>query len=109
MGGEIRLDLNDTVFSPASSGRHVKYEKLPLNNLYLSMLDRMGVPTDSLGDSTGRLPDLWVRMPSRGLSFWTLRNEETLAPPGVILPWRGGGPSSIACGRAIGRRETCPG
>jgi hypothetical protein len=40
------------------SGRHVKYEKLPLNNLYLSMLDRMGVPTDSLGDSTGRLPDL---------------------------------------------------
>ena len=37
------------------SGRHVKVAPQPLNNLYLSMLDRMGAPIDRLGDSTGRL------------------------------------------------------
>jgi len=41
------------------AGRHVKYETgTPLNNLYLSMLDRVGVKRDSLGDSTSRLSDL---------------------------------------------------
>ncbi len=39
-------------------GRHVKYSPQPLNNLYLSLLDRMGAPVDRLGDSTGRLPRL---------------------------------------------------
>ncbi len=38
------------------TGRHIKLDKeTPLNNLFLAMLDRMGVPVDSLGDSTGRL------------------------------------------------------
>lgn len=41
------------------TGRHVKYPtNTPLNNLYLSMLDRIGNPVDSLGDSKGRLPKL---------------------------------------------------
>jgi hypothetical protein len=41
------------------TGRHVEYPKnTPLNNLYLSMLDRIGAPVESLGDSTGRLPRL---------------------------------------------------
>ncbi|MCA1685638.1 MAG: DUF1552 domain-containing protein [Planctomycetia bacterium] len=41
------------------TGRHVRYEKnTPLNNLYLSMLDRIGAPVDSLGESTGLLPNL---------------------------------------------------
>jgi hypothetical protein len=40
------------------TGRHLKVEPQPLNNLYLSMLDRMGVPVDRLGDSTGRLTKL---------------------------------------------------
>lgn len=41
------------------SGRHVAYpENTPLNNLYLSILDRMGTPVDALGDSTGRLNSL---------------------------------------------------
>jgi hypothetical protein len=41
------------------TGRHVVYPKeTPLTNLYLAMLDRMGVPTESLGDSTGRLTAL---------------------------------------------------
>ncbi len=42
-----------------ATGRHVKCPKnTPLNNLYLSMLDRMDCPVDSLGDSKGRLSDL---------------------------------------------------
>jgi hypothetical protein len=40
------------------SGRHLKFEPQPLNNLFLSMLDRMGAPIDRLGDSTGRLAKL---------------------------------------------------
>jgi hypothetical protein len=41
------------------TGRHVKYVKQhPMTNLFLSMLDRVGAPVDSLGDSTGRLPNL---------------------------------------------------
>ena len=40
------------------TGRHVVYKPQPLNNLYLSMLDRVGVPCDRLGDSTGRLERL---------------------------------------------------
>jgi hypothetical protein len=39
-------------------GRHVNYGSEPLNNLFLSMLDRMGTPIDRHGDSTGRLPGL---------------------------------------------------
>ncbi len=39
-------------------GRHLKVTPQPLNNLYLSMLDRMGTPVDRLGDSTGRLTKL---------------------------------------------------
>jgi hypothetical protein len=41
------------------TGRHVKLpRKTPMGNLYLSMLDRMGAPVDSIGDSTGRLTGL---------------------------------------------------
>jgi hypothetical protein len=39
-------------------GRHLKVTPQPLNNLYLSMLDRMETPVDRLGDSTGRLNQL---------------------------------------------------
>ncbi len=39
-----------------ASGRHVKFEKeTPLNNLYLSMLDRVDSSVEALGDSTGRI------------------------------------------------------
>jgi hypothetical protein len=41
------------------TGRHVRYPRnTPLMNLYLSMLDRMGAPVESLGDSTGQLKGL---------------------------------------------------
>ena len=39
-------------------GRHITVTPQPLNNLYLSMLDRMGTPVDRLGDSTARLAKL---------------------------------------------------
>jgi len=42
-------------------GRHVRYEQeTPMCNLFLSMLDRIGAPTDFIGDSTGRLPGLRI-------------------------------------------------
>jgi hypothetical protein len=38
------------------TGRHVKFAKeTPLNNLWLAMLQRVGVKQASLGDSTGVL------------------------------------------------------
>ena len=41
-------------------GVHAVYPNgTPLNNLFLSMLDRMGVPTETLGDSTGKLEHLF--------------------------------------------------
>ncbi|MGE0757059.1 MAG: DUF1552 domain-containing protein [Pirellulaceae bacterium] len=43
------------------SGRHVRYEQeVPMCNLFLSMLDRMGVHIDFHGDSTGRLSGLQI-------------------------------------------------
>ena len=39
-----------------AGGRHVRVAKdLPLANLHLTVLDRMGIPIDRLGDSTGKL------------------------------------------------------
>lgn len=41
------------------TGQHLRYpNKTPLMNLYLSMLDRVGVHRDALGDSTGHLKGL---------------------------------------------------
>ena len=41
------------------AGRHVVYpENTPLNNLFLSMLDRVDIPTETLGDSSGKLEQL---------------------------------------------------
>ena len=40
-------------------GRHLRYPKdTPITNLFLSMLDRMNVPVESIGDSTGRVEHL---------------------------------------------------
>jgi len=42
------------------TGRHLIYPNhTPLNNLFLSMLDRVGVPTETLGNSTGKLAPLF--------------------------------------------------
>ncbi len=40
-------------------GRHIRYaEETPMNNLLLSMLDKAGIPAETLGDSTGKLDQL---------------------------------------------------
>jgi hypothetical protein len=37
-------------------GRHVRYPKdTPVTNLFLNMLDKLGIPSESIGDSTGKL------------------------------------------------------
>jgi hypothetical protein len=36
-------------------GRHVKYSEKPLSNLQLSMLEKLGLPVEHFGDSTGDL------------------------------------------------------
>ncbi len=42
-----------------STGKHLKYEiETPLSNLWLSMLNRMEITVEKLGDSTGTLPYL---------------------------------------------------
>jgi hypothetical protein len=42
-----------------SKGRHVRYPAdTPLANLHLTILDKMGVPVDRMGDSTGKLDEL---------------------------------------------------
>jgi hypothetical protein len=39
--------------------RHVRYPKeTPMNNLYVAMLDHMGIPPEHIGDSTGELQHL---------------------------------------------------
>jgi hypothetical protein len=50
-------DLPLTVFGGGfKGGRHVSYPlDTPMTNLLLSMLDRSGVPAETLGDSSGRL------------------------------------------------------
>ncbi|MCH8193735.1 MAG: hypothetical protein IIA65_06935 [Planctomycetes bacterium] len=38
------------------SGRYLQIENVPMSNMYLSMLDRLGIQgVDKFGDSTGRL------------------------------------------------------
>ena len=38
------------------TGRHlVTQDEVPMGNLFLSMLDIMGTPAESIGDSSGRL------------------------------------------------------
>ena len=42
-----------------SGGRHLKYpDHTPMTNLILSVLDKVGVPMDTLGDSTGALVEV---------------------------------------------------
>ena len=47
-----------------TTGRHLSYldssKEMPLNNLFLSMLERIGASVERLGDSDGRLSDLKV-------------------------------------------------
>ena len=40
-------------------GRHIEYqEETPMTNLFMSLLERVGVDVPYIGDSTGALPNL---------------------------------------------------
>lgn len=42
-----------------TTGRHKRYpSETPMANLFVSMLDRMGAPTEAIGDSKGKLSDV---------------------------------------------------
>ena len=47
----ILLGRGNGVLTP---GRHIVYPETPMTNLFLTLLDKLGVPTEKLGDSTGR-------------------------------------------------------
>jgi hypothetical protein len=62
-GGHLRTDLPLVLAGKAGGrvrpGRHLRYPRgTPLPNLWLSMLDAVGVKLDRIADSTGRLPGL---------------------------------------------------
>lgn len=41
-------------------GRHVVYaEPTPLANLHVTLMDRLGLPVERMGDSTGKVPDVF--------------------------------------------------
>uniref|UniRef100_UPI003751B0D2 DUF1552 domain-containing protein n=1 Tax=Armatimonas sp. TaxID=1872638 RepID=UPI003751B0D2 len=43
-----------------AGGRHIKYKNgTPMTNLLITMLDRFGVPGETLGDSTGKVQQLF--------------------------------------------------
>jgi len=57
--GDLPILLAGRGNGTVKTGRHVGYPReTPLTNLYLSMLDRLGVSVDAFGDSTGRLGGL---------------------------------------------------
>ena len=45
-------------------GRHIRYDQpVPLANLHLTLLDKVGVRIDSFADSTGKIGDLFTPLP----------------------------------------------
>jgi hypothetical protein len=44
-----------------AGGRHLRFpDETPLTNLYLTLLDKIGVPMERVGDSTGKIAELTV-------------------------------------------------
>lgn len=59
----VQIDLPVILFGGRAmgvrGGKHIKMPtSTPITNLYVSMLDKVGVPIDRVGDSTGELPGL---------------------------------------------------
>ena len=62
-------------------GRHVRYPKdTPVTNLFLNMLDKLGVPADRIGDSTGRLEYLSDGLVRVRAFTSTQRPQSSLSP-----------------------------
>ena len=69
---KVALKLSDVTmkvlgesFTPVAglikSGRHIRYpDRTPMTNVYMTLLDKLGLPVEKLGDSTGKLDLLSV-------------------------------------------------
>jgi hypothetical protein len=56
---DLPLVLAGGMSTGIKGGRHIRYKpETPMNNLLLTLLDKTGVPGDTLGDSTGKLDQL---------------------------------------------------
>ena len=56
---DLPLVLVGGASSNIKGGRHIRYApETPMNNLLLTLLDKAGVPAETLGDSTGELDQL---------------------------------------------------
>ena len=56
---DLPIVLAGSAGGTIQSGRHLELgREIPLNNLFLSMLDRINAGVPSLGDSSGRLTAL---------------------------------------------------
>lgn len=56
---DLPLVLAGGASAKLKGGRHIRYAPdTPMNNLLVSMLDKSGVPAETLGDSTGKLDQL---------------------------------------------------
>jgi len=54
--GNLPVVLAGRANGQIKPGRHVRYpSETPMSNLFTAMLDRMTVPVESVGDSTGKL------------------------------------------------------
>ena len=59
--GDLPIVLAGSAGGQLETGRHiVTSSERPMANLFMSMLDLMGTPAESIGDSTGRLVELGV-------------------------------------------------
>lgn len=59
--GDLPIVLAGSAGGQLETGRHiVTPSERPMANLFLSMLDMLGTPAESIGDSTGRLVELGV-------------------------------------------------
>ena len=53
------IDLPLALFSPElGGGQHLRRKGVPLTNLYMTLLGNLGVPVETIGDSTGTLSTL---------------------------------------------------
>ena len=60
-------------------GRHLRYpDGTPLTNLYLTVLNKLGVPVERVGDSTGQVAHLFEHLSPT----WTAPPETRLRPDG---------------------------
>ena len=57
--GDLPVLLAGGAGGRLKGGRHMRFEGTPIANLYVAMLDKLGVPVERMGDSTGELRGIW--------------------------------------------------